>query len=84
MRASTSSAVEATPRSGRESRAISSEPPHIIATDRRQRGAAAGAVGVAAHQPGAERPRQEADGEHQRRVQQLGGLVALGKNAREK
>ena len=42
-----------------------------------QRRATAGPVGVEAHQPRSDRTHQEADGEHRRALQQLGGPVAV-------
>ncbi len=50
--------------------------------DRQGQGRApSGAVGIKPHDPGADRPHEEADGEHRGGVQKLGGLIALGKES---
>ena len=48
----------------------------------RQPGLAPLAIGIDAHDPGADRPHQESDREDRRRTQQLRGPIALGKEMR--
>ena len=58
-----------------------SEPKHISSTEASNAALRPFTVGIDTHQPATDRAHQEAHGEDSCGVQQLGGHVALGKNA---